>query len=51
MDHLGLNPAWLASGVDLTSGSVLKLHEIENVLSDLVASLFWIGEFSLRSLI
>ncbi|KAJ7925476.1 hypothetical protein B0H13DRAFT_1863125 [Mycena leptocephala] len=46
MDELGLDPAWLTSGVDLTSGSVLNLHDIENALANLVASMFWIGKFS-----
>ncbi|KAJ7347792.1 hypothetical protein DFH08DRAFT_1001065 [Mycena albidolilacea] len=43
MDRLGLDPSWIATGVDLTSGSVLKLHDIENALANLTASMFWIA--------
>ncbi|KAF7330599.1 hypothetical protein MSAN_02460100 [Mycena sanguinolenta] len=43
MDQLGLDPSWIASGVDLSSGSMLKLHDIENALANLVASMFWIA--------
>ncbi|KAJ7347819.1 hypothetical protein DFH08DRAFT_808594 [Mycena albidolilacea] len=43
MDWLGLDPSWIASGVDVTSGPVLKLHDIENALANLMASMFWIA--------
>jgi hypothetical protein len=45
MEELRLNPSWIASGTASTSVPVLKLHEIENTLSSLVASIFWIGQF------
>jgi hypothetical protein len=50
MDQLGLDPSWIASGVDLTSGKVLKLHDIENAIANLVASVFWIGRLSTKCL-
>ncbi|KAF8183342.1 hypothetical protein K438DRAFT_2164498 [Mycena galopus ATCC 62051] len=43
MDQLGLDPSWIGSGVDISSGCVLKLHDIENALANLVASMFWIA--------
>ncbi|KAF7330600.1 hypothetical protein MSAN_02460200 [Mycena sanguinolenta] len=43
MEELRLNPSWIASGTASTSVPVLKLHDIENALSSLVASIFWIA--------
>ncbi|KAJ7142615.1 hypothetical protein C8R44DRAFT_725953 [Mycena epipterygia] len=40
MSQLGLNPV---SGSDSASSQTLKLHDIENALSNLVSSVFWIG--------
>ncbi|KAF7333130.1 hypothetical protein MVEN_02378500 [Mycena venus] len=41
MEHLGLDPSWLQSGVSPTSSMVLLLHEIENAVSAAVAAYFW----------
>jgi hypothetical protein len=45
MQQLGLNPP---SIFDETSGSgqTVYLHDIENALSNLVATLFWIGNLT-----
>ncbi|KAJ6509820.1 hypothetical protein DFH09DRAFT_1198507 [Mycena vulgaris] len=43
MEQLELDPSWIETGVDLTSGSVLKLHDIENTLSNMIAAVFWIA--------
>ncbi|KAJ7618234.1 hypothetical protein B0H17DRAFT_1152369 [Mycena rosella] len=42
-EHLGLDPTSLLTNISLTPGPVLYLHDIENALSSLVASLFWIA--------
>jgi hypothetical protein len=41
MQHLGLTPA----SNNLTPSTTIHLHDIENAVSNLVASLFWIGIF------
>ncbi|KAJ7452647.1 hypothetical protein FB451DRAFT_1145259 [Mycena latifolia] len=41
MDRLGLDPSWIFTHEVPTSVPVLNLHDIENSLSSLVASLFW----------
>ncbi|KAJ7916393.1 hypothetical protein B0H13DRAFT_1871282 [Mycena leptocephala] len=46
MDLLHLDPTWEMSGVDLTQGSLLNLHDIENALAVEVASMFWIGLYT-----
>jgi hypothetical protein len=45
MDQLQLDPSWIKTGVELTSGTVLRLHDIENALSNLLAAIFWMGEW------
>ncbi|KAJ7654869.1 hypothetical protein B0H14DRAFT_1126242 [Mycena olivaceomarginata] len=42
MEELGLDPSWISSKTASTSNSILKLHNIENSLSALVAAIFWI---------
>ncbi|KAJ7144605.1 hypothetical protein C8R44DRAFT_865510 [Mycena epipterygia] len=44
MQRLGLDPSWIRSGVVSAPASELHLHDVENALSTLVASYFWIGE-------
>ncbi|KAJ7236533.1 hypothetical protein C8J57DRAFT_1479199 [Mycena rebaudengoi] len=46
MDLLYLDPTWEMSHVDLTQGSLLNLHDIENALAVEVASMFWIGLYT-----
>ncbi|KAJ6533520.1 hypothetical protein B0H19DRAFT_1080932 [Mycena capillaripes] len=46
MDLLHLDPTWEMSHVDLTQGSLLNLHDIENALAVEVASMFWIGLYT-----
>jgi hypothetical protein len=40
MDQLQLDPS-----VNSTTGRLVYLHDIENALSNLVASVFWIGTY------
>ncbi|KAJ6474251.1 hypothetical protein C8R45DRAFT_935649 [Mycena sanguinolenta] len=42
MDELGLQPG-VADGIDVTTNRTVYLHEIENALSNLIASVFWIA--------
>ncbi|KAJ7142380.1 hypothetical protein C8R44DRAFT_846434 [Mycena epipterygia] len=51
MDRLGLDPSWIATHAVPASVPVLNLHDIENSLSALVASVFWmIGHVQLDAL-
>ncbi|KAJ7683588.1 hypothetical protein B0H17DRAFT_1137713 [Mycena rosella] len=43
MEFLGLDPTSVTTNISLTPGPILHLHEIENALSALVSSLFWIA--------
>ncbi|KAJ6557636.1 hypothetical protein B0H19DRAFT_1261241 [Mycena capillaripes] len=42
MEELGLQPA-AGEGIKITSNLTLHLHDIENALSNLVSSVFWIA--------
>ncbi|KAJ7203832.1 hypothetical protein GGX14DRAFT_569876 [Mycena pura] len=42
MDRLALDPSWIITGLPPSFVPVLTLHDIENALSELVATLFWI---------
>jgi hypothetical protein len=43
MDQLGLVPH-IGLDTSVASDHILYLHDIENALSDLVASIFWMGD-------
>ncbi|KAJ6537821.1 hypothetical protein B0H19DRAFT_1382511 [Mycena capillaripes] len=43
MENLGLDPVWIGSGEVSSPPAVLYLHDIENALSSLLASYFWMG--------
>ncbi|KAJ7452646.1 hypothetical protein FB451DRAFT_1282765, partial [Mycena latifolia] len=43
MEKLKLGPSWLHPGVESGPPTVLYLHDIENALSNLLASYFWIA--------
>ncbi|KAJ7488819.1 hypothetical protein FB451DRAFT_678936 [Mycena latifolia] len=43
IEHLGLDPISAVTNISLTPGPTLYVHDIENALSALVASLFWIA--------
>ncbi|KAJ7463339.1 hypothetical protein FB451DRAFT_1494393 [Mycena latifolia] len=43
MEKLNLDPSWLHAGVESGPPTALYLHDIENALSNLLASYFWIA--------
>ncbi|KAF8214817.1 hypothetical protein K438DRAFT_2138348 [Mycena galopus ATCC 62051] len=45
MENLDLDPSWIKSGEVSTQSTTLHLHEIENALSSLIASYFWMGSY------
>ncbi|KAF7363029.1 hypothetical protein MVEN_00654700 [Mycena venus] len=45
MEILDLDPYWIKSGEVTTQPTTLHLHEIENALSSLIASYFWMGSY------
>ncbi|KAJ7610620.1 hypothetical protein DFH06DRAFT_171956 [Mycena polygramma] len=51
MEALGLDPSWIQSGSVTSLPPVLYLHDIENALSSLLASYFWmVGHIRLQPL-
>jgi hypothetical protein len=45
MERLKFDPSWLISGVVADPVPVVALHEIENALSALAATILWTGVF------
>ncbi|KAJ6541897.1 hypothetical protein B0H19DRAFT_1077661 [Mycena capillaripes] len=41
MERLNLSPSWIKTGDASSPGSVLYLHDIENAVVDMIASIFW----------